>query len=134
MRSSPSTAKPCAARSTAAAGGGRRGRGPIHLVAAWAAQQRLVLGQERVEAKANEIVAIPRLLALLTLKEAIVTIDAIGCQKAIARAVLDSGADHVLRLKGNQPALLRDIELFLAEQRSRGFADCAPGRWALGLS
>lgn len=108
----------------------RRGRGPIHMVAARASAQRLVLGQERVAAKENEIAAIPQLLALLTLEGAIVTVDAIGCQKAIARAILDGGADCVLRLKGNQPALLRAVELFLAEQRSRGFADCAPGSWA----
>ncbi len=106
----------------------KRSQGPIHMVAAWASAQRLVLGQEEVEAKENETVAIPHLLDLLTLKGAIVTIDAIGCQKAIARSIVArGGADHVLALKANQPALHQDVALFLSEQRARGFADCAPG-------
>ena len=72
------------------------GQGPIHMISAWAAGQRLVLGQLAVEAKENEITAIPELLALLSLKGAI---DAIGCQKKIAAAIRERGADYLLALK-----------------------------------
>jgi len=77
------------------------GRGPIHMISAWAAGQRLVLGQLAVGAKENEITAIPELLALLNLEGAIVTIDAIGCQKKIAATIRDRGADYLLALKDN---------------------------------
>jgi predicted transposase YbfD/YdcC len=107
-----------------------RGQGPIHMISAWAAGQRLVLGQLAVGAKENEITAIPELLALLTLKGAIVTIDAIGCQKKIAAAIRERGADYLLALKENQPALYRDVADFLGEQRAAGFRDCAAGSWA----
>jgi len=102
-----------------------KGRAALHLVSAWASEQRLVLGQEAVAGKENEIVAIPRLLEMLELEGALVTIDAIGCQKAIARTIRQRGADYLLAVKDNQPALRQDIELFFAEQRARGFADCA---------
>jgi predicted transposase YbfD/YdcC len=104
-----------------------QGRGPIHMISAWAAGQRLVLGQLAVGAKDNEITAIPELLALLTLKGAIVTIDAIGCQKKIAAAIREKGADYLLALKENQPTLHRDVADFLVEQRAAGFKDCAAG-------
>jgi len=107
-----------------------RGRGAIHMISAWASGQRLVLGQRPVPDKANEITAIPELLALLTLKGAIVTVDAIGCQKKIAAAIRGAGADYLLALKRNQETLHDDVVTFLEEQRARGFADCAPGRWA----
>jgi predicted transposase YbfD/YdcC len=100
-----------------------KGRSPLHLVSAWASQQRIVLGQEAVDRKENEIVAIPRLLDLLELTGALVTIDAIGCQKQIARKIRDKGADYLLPVKGNQPALQNDIELFFAEQRACAFAN-----------
>lgn len=103
------------------------GQGPIHMISAWAAGQRLVLGQLAVGAKDNEITAIPELLALLTLKGAIVTIDAIGCQKKIAAAIRERGADYLLALKENQPTLYRDVADFLTEQRAAGFKDCACG-------
>lgn len=106
-----------------------RGRGAIHMISAWASAQRLVLGQVKVEGKSNEIVAIPELLGLLTLKGAIVTVDAMGCQKKIARTIRSAGADYLLALKKNQEALRRDVVEFLAEQRACGFANCAPGRW-----
>ncbi len=106
-----------------------RGRGAIHMISAWAGAQRLVLGQMKVADKSNEIVAIPELLGLLTLKGAIVTVDAIGCQKKIAQAIRGAGADYLLALKRNQEALHRDVVEFLTEQRANGFADCAPGRW-----
>jgi predicted transposase YbfD/YdcC len=106
-----------------------RGRGAIHMISAWASSQRLVLGQMNVDAKTNEITAIPELLALLSLKGAIVTVDAIGCQKKIAKAIRSAGADYLLALKQNQETLHRDVVEFLEEQRTRGFADCAAGRW-----
>lgn len=95
------------------------GQGPIHMISAWAAGQRLVLGQLAVGAKQNEITAIPELLALLNLEGAIVTIDAVGCQKKIAATIRDKGADYLLALKDNQPTLRRDVADFFSEQRRR---------------
>ena len=84
--------------------GSRKGDVPkaLHLVSAWAADMGLLLGQRKVDGKSNEITAIPQLLRLLHLKGCIVTIDAIGCQKAIADQLHTHGADYVLSLKGNQ--------------------------------
>ena len=84
--------------------------GPLHLVSAWATQANLSLGQVAVDRKSNEITAIPQLLALLDLKGALVTIDAIGCQKEIARHIVAAGADYVLTVKANQEHLLEDIQ------------------------
>jgi predicted transposase YbfD/YdcC len=84
--------------------------GPLHLVSAWATQAGLALGQVAVDGKSNEITAIPRLLELLDLHGALVTIDAIGCQKEIARAIVEGGGDYVLTVKGNQERLLADIQ------------------------
>jgi predicted transposase YbfD/YdcC len=78
---------------------------PLHLVSAWAAANGLVLGQLRVDDHANEVVAIPALLAVLALSGCIVTIDAMGCQREIAAAILTQQADYVLALKENQPTL-----------------------------
>jgi predicted transposase YbfD/YdcC len=100
------------------------------MISAWAAGQRLVLGQLAVGAKENEITAIPELLALLSLKGAIVTIDAIGGQKKIAAAIRQRGADYLLALKENQPTLYRDVADFLVEQRAAGFKDCTAASWA----
>ena len=83
-----------------------RGREPLHLVSAGASRQRLVLGQEAVADKSNEIVAIPLLLQRLQLAGALVTIDAIGTQIEIAEAIVDGGGDYLLPLKANRPALL----------------------------
>jgi predicted transposase YbfD/YdcC len=99
------------------------GQAAIHMVSAWSSSQHLVLGQEKVAEKSNEITSIPKLLDLLSLKGAIVTIDAIGCQTAIAQKIVDKGADYVLALKANQGTLHRDIELFFQEQLARDFAD-----------
>ena len=103
-------------------------KAPIHMISAWSARQRLVLGQSKVADKSNEIAAIPNLLDLLTLKGATVTIDAMGCQKEIARKIKDKDADYVLALKGNQGTLSEDVELFFAEQKERKFADTASSR------
>jgi predicted transposase YbfD/YdcC len=86
------------------------GLAPLHLVSAWATQARLSLGQVAVDGKSNEITAIPRLLELLDLHGALVTIDAIGCQKEIAQKIVRGGGDYVLVVKGNQERLLHDIQ------------------------
>jgi predicted transposase YbfD/YdcC len=92
------------------------GKGPIHLVSAWARRNRLTLGQGKVDGKSNEITAIPELLRLLHLKGCIVTIDAMGTQKEIAALICERGADYVLALKDNQPNLKAEVEgLFEAE-------------------
>ena len=91
----------------------RRGSAhPLHVVSAWASRQRLVLGQQVVDEKENEIVAIPLLLERLQLTGALVTIDAMGTQTKIAQSILNKGADYLLALKGNWPALAADIRLF----------------------
>jgi len=99
------------------------GLNPIHMVSAFAARQRLVLGQVKVAEKSNEIVAIPKLLDMLAIEGAIVTIDAIGCQREIAAKIIDKKADYVLALKGNQGTLRDDVELFANEQKTRNFRD-----------
>jgi len=89
-----------------------KGGDPLHLVSAWASRQRLVLGQEAVAEKGNEITAIPLLLERLELTGALVTIDAIGCQTEIAQAIRDKGADYLLALKDNRPALAEEVRLY----------------------
>jgi predicted transposase YbfD/YdcC len=98
-------------------------KAPIHMISAFVARQRVVLGQIKVAEKSNEIVAIPKLLDLLAIKGAIVTIDAIGCQRDIAKKIIDKEADYVLALKGNQTSLREDVEVFVAEQKVNGFKD-----------
>jgi predicted transposase YbfD/YdcC len=106
----------------------KKGQAALHMVSAFAARQRLVLGQVKVADKANEILAIPKLLDLLTIEGAIVTIDAMGCQRDIARKILDKKADYVLALKGNQGTLREDVELFAAEQKAKDFTDAPVSR------
>ena len=84
-------------------------RGAIHMVSAWATKNRLVLGQTKVNAKSNEITAIPELLKILTIEGNIVSIDAMGCQKEIAQTIIDQKGDYVLALKGNHPNLYQDV-------------------------
>jgi predicted transposase YbfD/YdcC len=103
--------------------GKKAGKGAIHMVSAFAASQRLVLGQVKVAEKSNEIVAIPKLLDMLVVEGAIVTIDAMGCQRAIARKIVEKKADYVFGLKGNQGSLRDDVELLVEEQKTRNFAD-----------
>jgi predicted transposase YbfD/YdcC len=98
-------------------------KAPIHMVSAFAARQRLVLGQVKVADKSNEIVAIPKLLEMMVIEGAIVTIDAIGCQRDIAQQIIAKKADYVLALKGNQGTLRDDVELFVVEQKAAGFKD-----------
>ena len=103
--------------------GRKGGKDAIHVVSAFAARQRLVLAQTKVNEKSNEIVAIPALLDMMSIEGAIVTIDAMGCQRSIAQKIIDKKADYVLALKGNQGTLRDDVELFASEQKARGFAD-----------
>jgi predicted transposase YbfD/YdcC len=86
-----------------------KGKGAIHMVSAWSNMNHLVLGQVKVSEKSNEITAIPELLDVLALKGCIVTIDAMGCQKAIAQKITDREADYVLALKGNQSKLSDEV-------------------------
>jgi predicted transposase YbfD/YdcC len=99
------------------------GKGALHLVSAYATEAGLVLAQQAVDGKSNEITAIPELLDMLNLKDAIVSIDAMGTQKEIARRIADKGADYVLALKGNQTSLHADAVLFFADPVCA--ADCA---------
>ena len=110
---------------TTARRSGKKGdaKAAIHMVSAFAARQRLVLGQVKVAEKFNEIIAIPKLLGMLAIEGAIITIDAIGCQRDIAQKVIDKKADYVLALKGNQGSLREDVELFANEQKVKRFTD-----------
>jgi predicted transposase YbfD/YdcC len=102
--------------------GSKGARDALHTVSAFAARERLVLAQVKTATKSNEITAIPALLDLLSIKGAVVTIDAMGCQREIAQKIVDKGADYVLALKGNQASLLGDVELIVKEQKSVNFA------------
>ena len=91
----------------------------IHMVSAFGADSRLVLAQQKVAEKSNEITAIPALLDLLDVTGHIITIDAMGCQRGIAKKIRDKGADYVLALKGNQGTLHDDVRLFLASEAAK---------------
>lgn len=101
----------------------RQGKAALHLVSAWATANRLVLGQVAVDAKSNEITAIPELLRLLDLKGCIVTIDAAGTQTAIAEQIVAGGADYVLALKGNQKGLAEDVARLFEWAHTIDFAE-----------
>jgi predicted transposase YbfD/YdcC len=92
-----------------------KGRQPLHMVSAWASRQRLVLGQQAVDEKSNEIHAIPLLLERLELSGALVTIDAIGTQAKIAETIVAKGGDYLLALKANRPATHSDVARFFAK-------------------
>lgn len=104
----------------------RGSRGPdgtcLHLVSAWAAEHRLTLAQVAVADKSNEITAIPELLKMLDLHGALVSIDAMGCQKEIAKEIRAGGGDYILGLKDNQPKLLDDVEACFVEACGNDFA------------
>jgi predicted transposase YbfD/YdcC len=93
-------------------GGAKDRRNPLHVVSAWATKQGLTLGQVAVDSKSNEITAIPKLLEMLELSRAIISIDAMGCQKEIARKIIKGGGDYVLAVKNNQPKLYEAVEKF----------------------
>jgi len=88
---------------------GADGEGALHLINAWVCENQMVLGQYATDVKSNEITAIPGLIALLNLRGAVVTIDAIGCQKSIAGALVEKGADYIFGLKSNQPTLHQEV-------------------------
>jgi len=101
---------------------GATGKAALHLVSAWATEQHLVLGQVAVDSKSNEITAIPKLLELLDVSGAMVSIDAMGCQKEIAAKIRAGGGDYVLSVKDNQPHLLEDIQQCFEKGLDMGFA------------
>jgi predicted transposase YbfD/YdcC len=103
-------------------GSGSAKLGPLHLVSAWATAQHLSLGQVAVDAKSNEITAIPALLELLDLNGALVTIDAMGCQKAIAQKIVDQGGHYALTVKENQEHLFDDIQQAFLKAFDTAFA------------
>jgi len=88
------------------------GKAAIYMVSAWAHQNQLVLGQQKVDDKSNEITAIPKLLLQLDIAGAVITMDAMGCQTKIAAQIIQQGADYVLSLKGNQGELHDDVKTF----------------------
>jgi predicted transposase YbfD/YdcC len=100
-----------------------REQGPLHVVSAWATERGLILGQRQVDEKSNEITAIPELLDALTLKNSIVTLDAMGCQRAIVSKILEKNADYLVTLKANQG------NMFLAVQKY-----CADNCFAIGAT
>ena len=104
-------------------GSGTAQLGPLHLVSAWATELKLSLGQVAVASKSNEITAIPELLTLLELEGRLVTIDAMGCQKAIAAQIIAKGADYVLAVKDNQPTLHADVCQVFVDGLENDFAE-----------
>lgn len=100
-----------------------KAKGAIHMVSAWASQNRLVLGQRKVDDKSNEITAIPELLKVLDLHGCIVSIDAMGTQKAIAGQIIEQGGDYVLALKGNQGNLFEDVQQLFEWAHLQEFKD-----------
>lgn len=116
-------------------GSGSAKLGALHLVSAWATAQSLSLGQVAVAEKSNEITAIPALLDLLEVNGALITIDAMGCQKAIAKKIVERGGDYILTVKDNQQHLLEDIQQTMSEAFDAGFEndryetqECGHGR------
>ena len=107
----------------------RAGQRALHMVSAWASASRLVLGQVAVAEKSNEITAIPALLRVLDLAGATVTIDAMGCQTAIATQIVRQGATYVLALKKNHPTLYADVAETFAIERAEGFVNTPPGAY-----
>jgi len=102
-------------------GSGTKEHSPLHLVSAWACQDGLLLGQVAVNNKSNEITAIPELLRMIELRGAVVTIDAMGCQKEIAKDIVQDGGEYVLAVKNNQPKLHDALEAFFDEALENDF-------------
>lgn len=100
----------------------KKGVGPLHMVSAWSTANGLVLAQQATEAKSNEITAIPKVLEMLELKGCIVTIDAMGCQKAIVEKIVAQDGDYVLALKGNQGTLEQAVEELFIDADAAGYA------------
>jgi len=102
-----------------------KGRSPLHLVSAWASANQLVLGQLATADKSNEITAVPHLLRALELAGCIVTVDALNCQKNIAKEISEADADYVLTLKANHGTAYQEVRDFLGDARQRNFAGVA---------
>ncbi len=100
-----------------------KNKAAIHMISAWANCANMVIGQIKTEEKSNEITAIPKLIKILELKGCIVTIDAMGTQKEIAKTIIDAKADYVLALKGNQQSLYEDVKEFFDDALINGFQD-----------
>jgi predicted transposase YbfD/YdcC len=98
----------------------RAGKSPLHIVSAWVAERGITLGQIVTEEKSNEITAIPALLETIDVRGATVTIDAMGCQKKIAAAIVEAGADYALALKDNHPLLREQVEAAFAQTTASG--------------
>lgn len=101
----------------------------IHMVSAWATANHISLGQVVVDAKSNEITAIPKLLELIDISGALVTIDAMGCQTEIAQKIVDADADYCLAVKGNQPTLHQAIESYFEQHLENDFANSPVRRY-----
>ena len=99
------------------------GLGPLHIVSAWASEEGIALGQVATEEKSNEITAIPQLVKQIELKNTIITIDAMGCQKDIAREIVDGGGDFVIAVKDNQPKLREAITTYVLGHLERNLRD-----------
>jgi predicted transposase YbfD/YdcC len=97
--------------------------GALHIVSAWASEEGIALGQVATEAKSNEITAIPRLLEQIDLADTLITIDAMGCQKAIVEQIVEGGGDCVIAVKDNQPKLLEGIRTFFLDRMERDMED-----------
>jgi predicted transposase YbfD/YdcC len=106
----------------------KNGLGPMHIVSAWASDFGITLGQVATEEKSNEITAIPQLLELIDVEDAIVTIDAAGCQKTIAAKIVEGKGDYLLALKGNQEKLFLDVEFLMLGHIRDDFVDCPVSR------
>jgi predicted transposase YbfD/YdcC len=106
------------------------GKAPIHMVSIWASANQLSLASRVVDEKSNEITAIPALLELIDVSGALITIDAMGCQKAIAKAIVAQGADFVLALKDNQPTLCDNVATYFTAHVGNDFADVPNRRHA----
>jgi len=99
------------------------GQRAVHLVSAWASESGLALGQVRVDDKSNEITALPALLEMIDVKGRVVTMDAMGCQKEIAKQIVEQEADYVFSLKGNQGNLHKEVRLLFEDAKKDGFKD-----------
>jgi predicted transposase YbfD/YdcC len=109
--------------------GRSNGLGTLHVVSAWATQRGISLGQVAVDGKSNEITAIPQLLDHIDLTNAVITIDAAGCQKNIAKKIIDGGGQYVLALKGNQENLYQAVERYFEELQQRNLEGVAVSRF-----
>ena len=96
-------------------GSGNKQHRPFHVISAFVAENQITLGELTVEEKSNEITAVPELLDLIDVENAIITADAMSCQKKITEKITEKKADYVIGLKGNQPTLLEDVQLYMKE-------------------